>query len=406
MKKRLITLILCTVIPVFAFSQVVNNWRGTLRDGVYNEKGLLKTWPEGGPEMLWLYEELGSGFTSPAIVDGKIYISGTDDDGTGYIHIIDLNGKLIKKIEYGPEYTVSYPGSRTSPLIDGNLAYMTSGNGIVYCIDLLAGKVKWKKDYFNEFDGKNLRFGFTEGLIIDGDKLYCTPGGPKYNIVALNKNNGDIIWASEGKGTLSAYCSPLLFTHNGKKMLVTMMSDYIVAVNPDNGKLLWSHPYKNDRNIHPNAPIYHDGSLYCFSGYGKGGVMVKINPDGNSVTETWATTAMDSQIGSAILVNGKLYGSGDRNRKWFCLDWATGNTLGELEFTELGKGNIIFSDGRLFIYTEPGELSMAEPLDNGIKITGKTKITHGTEQHWAHPVILNGVIYVRHGDAFMAFKIK
>lgn len=403
MKQRLFTITLCIFCSLLSEAQIINNWRGPLRDGVYPESGLLKSWPQNGPEMLWAFENLGSGFTSPAFANGKIYINGSEDS-IGYVYELNASGALLSKIEYGPEYTVSYPGSRTSSLIDGNLLYKTSGLGVLYCIDLTTRKVKWSKEYFKEYDGKNPRFGFTEGLLIKDNMIFCQPGGAKYNMVALNKLTGQEIWSSPAKGDLSAYCSPILFTHNNREMLVNLMAENIIALDPKTGTLLWSHPYKNNRSIHPNAPIYQNGMLYCFSGYGKGGIMLRINEAGNGVTEVWADTKLDNQMGGAVVVNGRIYGSGQNNPKWTVLDWNTGQVLGEA--TDPGKGNVIFADGMLYIYSEKGELALAEPTATGIKVVSKTTVTKGTEQHWAHPVIRNGVLYVRHGSALMAYKIK
>lgn len=53
-------------------------WRGPERDGVYFENGLLKEWPSEGPELLWETMELGKGYSSPVIVDGRLYITGMD----------------------------------------------------------------------------------------------------------------------------------------------------------------------------------------------------------------------------------------------------------------------------------------------------------------------------------------
>jgi len=109
-------------------------------------------------------------------------------------------------------------------------------------------------------------------------------------------------------------------------------------------------------------------------------------------------------MGGAILMNGYIYASGDRNRKWFCADWETGEI--KYESTELSKGTIIEADGLLYVYSEKGELALLEPSAGSFKIISKTLIKLGSEQHWAHLVISKGVLYVRHGNALMAFDIK
>ena len=384
-------------------AQVVQNWRGPERQGIYHERGLLQEWPAGGPEMLWAYERLGVGFTSPVFSEGRIYITGMEGE-TGYIYILSEDGSLMDKFPYGPEIYQNYPGSRSTPAITDNLAYIVSGLGRLVCMDLSNGETKWSRDLFSDFDGSNLRWGFTENMVVEGDRLYCSPGGKNYNIVALNRHNGKVIWASEGAGGLSAYCSPLLVDHNGRKMLITMMQRHIVGIDAKTGRLMWSHPYGNFRNIHPNTPLYHEGSIFAFSGYGKGGVKLKLSPAGDAVTEEWFNSDLDNQKGGTVLVDGYLYGSGDRNRFWFCVDWETGETV--YSSSDIARGTVIWADGRLYCYTERGELALLEPSGNGFIIRGQTDITLGSDQHWAHLVINEDILYVRHGSALMAYNIR
>ena len=404
--KRLLFCFAATLLIAFnANTQIINNWRGPDRDGKYPETNLLKAWPEGGPQMLWSYETLGKGFTSTSIDNGKIYITGIEGE-TGYLHILTLSGQLEKKIEYGSDIfsPSGFPGSRSSPTVAGNLVYIVSGFGKLYCIDSKAGKTVWSKDLFSDLDGKNIRFSFTENLLINGKMIYVSPGGIKNNIVALDRFTGNLILTSEGKGDVSAYCSPLLIDSYGKKLLVNMMSTYTVAVDAATGAVVWSFPYANNNKIHPNTPIYKDNSLFIFSGYGYGSKRIQLNADGSQPTVIWSNTTLDPQFGGAILKDGYLYASGDRNRKWFCVDWKTGEI--KFESTELDKGAVIEADNLLYAYTEKGEIALLEPLGGSFKIISKASIKLGSDQHWAHPVIKNGVLYVRHGTALMAFNIK
>lgn len=183
-----------------------------------------------------------------------------------------------------------------------------------------------------------------------------------------------------------------------------MMAENVIALDPSNGKLLWSFPYKNQTSIHPNAPIYLDGQLYAFSGYGYGGRMLTINPEGTGVTKAWENIKADNQIGGAVLYNGYIYCSGDRNRKWCVVNWKTG--VSEMESTMLDKGTVIMADNLLYIYTEKGELALVKPEAGSMTLISKTMITKGANEHWAHLVINNGTLYVRHGNALMAFNIK
>lgn len=388
---------------ILAQAQIHNNWRGPDRDGKFHETGLMKQWPANGPEMLWAFEELGRGFTSAIPANGKIYVTGLEGNA-GVIYELSMQGQLLRKFPYGAEEGGNYPGSRSTPTISGNLMYLATGLGRLVCMDLETGTERWSRDLFNEFDGVAIRWGFTENLIISGDMVYCSPGGSRNNIIALNRFNGRLIWTSEAAGGASAYCSPLLINHNGQKMLVNMMHSHIVGLDAATGRLLWSYPYANQRSIHPNAPIYHDGYLYCFSGYGYGGVKLKISQDGTNVTREWFNEELDNQMGGAVFLNGYIYGSGNRNRNWYCVDWDTGETV--YQSRDIDIGTVSYADGMLYAYTQRGELALIKPDPTGFRVVSRTTVELGSEQHWAHLVIHEGILYVRHGNAIMAYNIK
>jgi outer membrane protein assembly factor BamB len=192
-------------------------------------------------------------------------------------------GRLEKKIPYGEEISASsgYPGTRSTPTIADNLVYIATGHGKLVCLDLNTEKEKWSKNLFNDFDGKNIRWSLTENLVVDGDVIYVAPGGKKNNVIALNRHNGSLIWSSEGKNEISAYCSPLLIDHNGRKIFVTMMEkiflDLMPAVVPCFGRILTRI---NIIFIPIHLSIMITVSIF-FSGYGKGGIKVNLNADGS-----------------------------------------------------------------------------------------------------------------------------
>ena len=152
-------------------AQVPTRWRGPHGNGNYKETGLLRQWPESGPEIIWHCEGLGEGHSSPAFAKGLIYLSGMVD-GEGYIFVLNSEGKLQWKASYGSEFTESYPGSRSTPVIAGDLLYIYSGLGVLTCMDSNNGEIKWEKDAFNDFDGKNITWGVTETVVVDGDIIF------------------------------------------------------------------------------------------------------------------------------------------------------------------------------------------------------------------------------------------
>jgi outer membrane protein assembly factor BamB len=182
-----------------------------------------------------------------------------------------------------------------------------------------------------------------------------------------------------------------------------MMADHIIGVDISNGKLLWSHHHTNRFREHPNTPVYSDGLLFCTSDYEKGSVMLRLTTGGRNVEKVWENTDLCHKTGNTMKWGDYIYGSGEKTN-WHCVDWQTGKTL--YSDQTLGVGAIIAADGMLYCYSEKGEMALVKPNPEKFEIVGKFPVTLGTEQHWAHPVIYQGVLYVRHGDTVMAYKIK
>jgi len=390
--------------PVMLQAQKNSQWRGDNRDGIYHETGLLKSWPADGPRMLWAFDGLGEGFTSAAIANEKIYITGLIGDKL-MLFVLDLNGKALNKKEVGREQTDKYPGTRSTVCVNDGKLYIYNALGHLFCLDEETLNVVWQKDLFRDFDGKNIYWGVAESPLIMGEKLFMTPGGKKYNMVALNKNTGALIWSSPGLGTLSAYCSPQYIADQSIPIVVTATNYDIVAFNADTGEKLWSHPQTNNSTgIHPNTPIYHNGMIFSSTGYKGGAILLRLKNSGKSVELAWKNNEMDNQVGGAMKVGNYVYASGHENRYWFCLDWNTGKTM--YKVNRLAQCNVIFADGMLYCYTERGEMALVKPNPEKFELVSSFKITLGTGQHWAHPVIHRGVMYVRHGNTLMAFKVK
>jgi outer membrane protein assembly factor BamB len=403
-KMALLSFVLFIVVMNSVVYPVVHSqWRGPNRDGIYSdEKNLLKKWTETGPTVLWSVNGLGEGFSSPAVTSDKIYVTGMLDK-MGYLFAFDKNGKLLWKKSYGAEWEKSFPGCRTTPLIVDDRVYLMSGYGRVVCMNAQTGDEVWAVDTAKDFSAQLLQWGITESLLVEGDRLICTPGGPQATVVALDRKTGKTIWICKGNGENSGYCSPILVQQGKTKLIITMTQKSIIGVNFDNGTLLWTFPHVTDWDINPNTPIVKNGNVFCLSGYGSGSVMLKMNADGTSVQKAWENKEFDSQIGSAVLIDGYLYGSGHNSKGWKCVDWQTGQQ--KYVSNELGKGNIIAADGMMYCYSEKGELGLVQPNPNQFTVISTAKVSLGNNQHWAHLVIRDGRLYVRHGDTLIVYSV-
>ena len=116
-----------------------SQWRGQNRDGIYHEKNLMKKWPAEGPKLLWSTKDIGKGYTSVAVASDRVYVTGMMES-TGYVFTYDLNGTLLWKAAYGPEWDGSRPGTRSAPTVIGDHLYVMSGQGRAVCLDAVKGR--------------------------------------------------------------------------------------------------------------------------------------------------------------------------------------------------------------------------------------------------------------------------
>lgn len=394
---------LCLLVFVVCALSAQVQWRND-RTGIYNETGLMKAWPANGPELLWQFNGLGSGYSSVSIDSDKLYITGTTDD-TGFMYVLNMQGRLLNKREYGKEWTRSYLGSRGTVIPNEGRLYLVSGVGTLTCFNASDLSIAWQRSMTDDFGGEVPAHGTNESPLIIGDKLIFTPGGKEHNVVALNKKTGDLIWSSKAMGDISSYCCPIYITDQQIPLIVTMTGHHVVGLDVSTGKMLWSYPFTNRFFEHPNTPVYGNGMILCTSSYGVGSVMLRLTEGGRNVEKAWSAVELDSRTGHFVKLGNYAYGAGDYKKgSWQCVDWATGKQL--YKDKSIATGAVIAADGMLYCYSEKGELALVSPTPEKFDIVSQFPITLGTEQHWAHPVIYKGVMYVRHGDALMAYKIR
>jgi len=383
-----------------------SQWRGPDREGIYYETGLLKEWPEDGPELPWSFEGLGAGHSSVGIGSGRVFINGMPDT-LGILYSFDLNGNLLWEKTYGEEWHKNYTGPRSTPLVVDDLVYLESGIGEVFCFNAESGEIIWSVDLVNDYDGVNIRWGLTESLLIDGDVIYCTPGGEKNNIMALNRFNGSLLWSSPAYKEQSAYCSPVLVEHNNTRLVVTMTATSALAVDAETGEMYWRVEQNQGNLIHANTPVYNEGVLYFSSSSAKtnGGLLaLKLSEDGKSVEQLWRNEDFKNLMGGIVIIDNVIYGSKYRSNEWYSIDTKTGSA--ELLTDEFGNGVLIYADGLFYCYNEKGEIALVEMNRSDCKIISRFDVPLGTDQHWSHPVIHDKKMYIRHGNALMVYDIS
>jgi outer membrane protein assembly factor BamB len=409
MKKFLLatSLLLAFLAQIGLFGQKISQWRGPNRDGLYPEKNLLASWPETGPALLWINNELESGYGSPVVYEERIFVNG-EVDSTSYLFCFDYNGKLLWKSPFGKEFTGSgfsanFPGNRSTPTVTDGLVYVTSGTGTVACFDAKNGKEKWSIDIIKTFNGLLNEFGYSESLLVNGNLIYCYPGGTESNIVALDRFTGKPVWTSPAIRDTVSHCSPLLINLPTRKVLVSSSIRSLFALDALTGKLLWSQKQDSVQfGLQGNTPIFSNSYLYYLAGDGNGLVKLKLTGDGQIEKEIWRNPSFKNNMGGFVLVNNTIYGTSD-NKKMLAFDASTGMLTDSLR---LSSGSTIFADGHLYCYTDKGEMCLLRDNKGKLELVSKFKCEKGSKESVAHPVISDGMLLVRHGKSLMAYRIR
>lgn len=398
-------LYILTAFILLSFSkkeEPVSEWRGPNRSGVYNETGLLKQWPAEGPKLIWAIDSTGRGYGSPVFTEDQLFING-ETDSTSYLYAYNLQGKLQWKSAYGQEWVKNFPGARSTPTVVGDLVYVSSGKGDITCFDKHSGIKKWSLNMVTDLQGKINMFGYSQSLTVNGDLLYCAPGGTENNIVALNRFTGKLIWKQKAKGELEAYNAPIIVKRGQLDLMLTFSEDCFIGLNGQTGQLLWTHPQDTAGNLHGNIPILEGNDLIYVAGDGNCAVKLNLSDDGKSISEVWRNSKFDNIMGGIVRMGDKIYATGHRQMYLKCLDMKTGQVTDSLK---MFRGSTIAADGMLYVYTEKGDMNLVNPRPEGMQLASTFKVTRGSKEHFAHPVIHNGVLYIRHGQALMAYSIK
>jgi outer membrane protein assembly factor BamB len=394
------------------FAQVQYGWRGPERSGIYNESGLLKSWPATGPVLLWETTVAGSGYSSVTVTPEDIYLTGKKGD-QDVLTALTQDGKKKWEIPYGKAPDSGYPESRCTPTYSNGKIFVVSGMGDMVCVGK-DGKKIWSVNYFKKYGARVPMFGISESPLVVGNLVIGTPGGTKTSMVAFNINNGIVAWEAPNIYDETNYVNPLMIENNGMKIIVTITARHIIAVNSANGKLLWKFDYEaanadpNGDRAHINTPVYRDGYFCAAQGYGQVAVKFKLNPDNAVPTVVWKNTDLTPLMGGMVLLGNYIFSSThdtDSKGRWICVDWTTGKTLWITDWNN--KGPIISADGLIYIMEEKnGNIGLVNPSSDKLDVISSFRVTKGTGPYWTHPVIDKGRLFVRHGDYLGVYSLK
>jgi outer membrane protein assembly factor BamB len=392
-------------------------WRGPERNGLSREKGLLKQWPKEGPKLLWQENDIGDGYSTPAVVGSRLYLMSNRGFESEFVQALSTeNGKPIwmtpvGKVGNGNDFL--YSKARSTPTVDGELIYALGSDGDLACLETRTGKIRWQKNIRKEFGGQPGVWAYAESPLLDGDVVVVTPGGAQATLVALNKKTGAVIWKSAVPGGDPAgYASAIVVQAGGRKQYVQFLSKGIVGVDAKTGEFLWRYAEPAKGMAQMVTPVAR--AEYVYGGaHQVGGGLARLLPQGGGVgaEQVYFARGLPSSIGGSVLVGDYLYGTAVEGL--VAVEFTSGKIKWQAE--GIGRGSVAYADGHLYLHGENGEVALVEATPEAYREKGRfippaqpTRKRQGPfpEKAWAYPVIANGRLYIRDVGTLWAYDIK
>jgi outer membrane protein assembly factor BamB len=440
MKARILVAVLFTL-PLMAADW--SQWRGPNRDGVSKETGLLKEWPKGGPKLLWTFKKAGAGYSCPAIVGDRLYTMGARD-ADEYLICLDIKDPAAVRelwaVKFAPIFVENVyqagDGPRATPTVDNGLVYGLSGDGNLVCVQADSGALKWRVSMLKDLDGqvdpvggglgKNegeplLGWGYSWSPLVDGDKLICTPGGPKGAVAALDKRTGKVLWRSKDFTEQCSYASPVLAEVGGIRHYVVLTDNGVTGISTS-GATLWHYPKKPSYNeVLMATPIVHEEFVFVTGLKNAGCDLIKLAANDGKLTATrvYANKNMTTGQGGVVLVGGHAYGY-SVGKGWVCQDFKSGKVLWNEKY-DLESGSLMAADGHLYLLGEDygakeGSVILVEASTQEWRPRGRfalpeetslrNKPTHKNGRRWTPPVIANGKLFLRDQELIFCYAVK
>ncbi len=389
-------------------------WHGPDRTNMSTETGLLSSWPPGGPRLVWIFKDCGIGFSGPSLAGGTLYTMGARGGGAGggveqLLAIDKADGTEIWSLDVGEVFEIARGnGPRSTPTVANGRVYALGAKGNLVCANAHNGELIWKVS-MSDLGGSPPKWGYSESVLVDGQKVICTPGGPQGTVAALDAATGNVIWQTKEFQDAAQYASPFAISWKGIRQYVQLTMESLVGVETDDGSVLWKSDWPG-RTAVITTPIYRDGHIYITSGYGVGCKQVRLD-DSNQVSDVYANKVMKNRHGGVILLGDYLYGYSD-DRGWTCQNFKTGEEVWREE-EKLEKGSIAYADGRLYcLGRTEGTVALIDASPKGWKEFGRFQLPFDSELRkpnwliWTHPVISDGRLYLRNQDLLFCYDIK
>lgn len=374
-------------------------FRGPQQNGVSPEKGLLRSWPESGPKVLWK-KPIGSGFSTVSVVGDALYTLAVEGESEMAYRLRASDGEVVWRAPLGPVFPEVFGnGPRSTPRVEGDVVYVLSATGRLHALGTKDGARLWEMDLVKELGSLTPQRGFASSPVVDGELLLLEAGGTEgRSVVALDKKTGKIRWSALNGDP--GYMTPLAVTIDGVRQYVFVRTDGEIVSLRQDGSVHWRHPWRTGAIA---SPLFlPPNRIFASATDDAGAVLLEIGTAEGKATvrEVWNNRLMKNHFSSSVLYEGHIYGFDNASLK--CLVAETG----EQKWVQrgYGKGSLIAADGLLYVLSDQGQLLLAEATSEGFREKGKVQVLEG--RSWTAPVLSHGRLYLRNDKEMIVLDVQ
>jgi len=437
-KIQMPLIMVVAILVIFGMELNAQDWPqflGPNRNSISPQKGLLRSWPEKGPEVLWSVN-IGIGYGGPVVKNGKVYLLDRDEDVGDFMRCFDLQtGNELWKFSYDAPGSFPFPGSRSVPIVDDRHVYSCGPNGDLYCIDIQTHQPVWKKNVWKDFGGETLpTWGIAQCPVIYGDLLVIASQAPQACVVAYHKLTGNVVWQTPPLGIVG-YSNPKVVKIDGEDQIVYITSSAqsrgnnqvtmgnVVGMDARTGKILWQYAKWDCPAQVPCAVDAGDNRLLIAGELRATMLKITKKADGTfDVSEVFKTEEFGDETKTPLLYNGHFYAlhrAVSKREGMVCMNmegkimWKTGRN------PNFDFGSMVIADGLMLANDGYKTLYLIEPNPTAFKAISKVEIlgegggkTEGMEsmvgtstQNYAPLALANGKLLIRDQYRLLCLKV-
>lgn len=384
-----------------------NQWRGPTRDGQVAGPLWPATLSEGALKRSWTLP-LGPSYSGPIVSADRVFVTETLDKSTEIVRALDRRtGKELWSHSWAGAMSVPFYAKsrgdwiRATPATNGKLVFVAGMRDVLVAVDAVTGKEQWSVDFVKKYGTKVPDFGLVCSPLLDGDAIFIQAAN---SLIRLKQDTGEVVWRSfEGKpGVMSAgsFSSPVLATVHGQRQLVVQSREALAGIDPETGRMLWSHPVPSYRGMNILTPTLHGDSVFTSSYQNRSWLFSISKADGAfNVQESWSNNAQ-GYMSSPVIIDGHAY-LHMGNQRFTCIDLKTGVRVWNSD--SFGKyASLVAQGDRILALDERGYLLLIKADPKGFQLLDQRKVV--AEDTWAHLAVCGDEVFVRELRAMSAFR--